>query len=66
MKLTRNALPEKEGDLGPVYGYLWRSFGGRYPEHDGVDQIARLVGEIKNNPNSPTAYRDGLGSARSR
>ena len=52
MKLTRNALPEKEGDLGPVYGYLWQSFGGRYPEHDGVDQIARLVGEIKNNPNS--------------
>lgn len=40
------------GDLGPVYGYLWRSFGGDYPKRNGVDQIARLFKEIENNPNS--------------
>jgi thymidylate synthase len=46
-----------EGELGPVYGHQWRNFGatplpgGGYAR-DGVDQIAALLRQIRENPNS--------------
>lgn len=51
--LDNRSLDYPEGEIGPCYGFLWRHWGGVYgdKESGGIDQLAKIVEAIVNNPN---------------
>jgi len=47
---TDDEFAKKWGDLGPIYGRMWRAFDE--DSYGGIDQIANLINDLKTNPDS--------------
>ena len=64
--LQTRGLDYEEGDLGPIYGFQWRNFGGEChgisgENGRGVDQIKYMIDLIQNDPSSRRIIGDPHG-----
>jgi thymidylate synthase len=57
---SRGLTDRVEGDLGPIYGFQWRNFGGDYKDTSGskkgVDQLQAVIDALKD-PEQRTSRR---------